>query len=189
MKIRFRKISFLIIFFCLFVQISCTTNSVASNESVEKDVIKNKGYVIGIIDGDTYDLLLDDKTTIRIRMDGIDAPEKGMPFYKVAKKYLSELCFNKNVTYVQTALDAHGRTVAKTYLEDGRECGEELIKAGLAWHFKKYSKEKKLADLEIEARNKKIGIWSDPNPIAPWDIRKLHRQGISTKDSFEISNN
>lgn len=175
-------------YICLLL-ISVFFSSCVSNPSNVENKSNNKGYVIGIIDGDTYDLLLEDKTTIRIRMDGVDAPEKGMPFYKVSKKYLSELCFNKNVTFVQTALDAHSRTVAKTYLEDGRECGEELIKAGLAWHFKKYSTEKKLADLEIEARNKKLGIWSDPRPIAPWEIRKLHRQGISTKDSFDISKN
>ncbi len=175
------------VFFLLIYLSSCTPN-VKSGE-VEKTSKKTFGYVIGIIDGDTYDLLLEDKTTIRIRMDGIDAPEKGMPFYKVSKKYLSELCFNKNVIYEQTAQDAHSRIVAKTYLDDGRECGEELIKAGLAWHFKKYSTEKKLADLEIEARNKKIGIWSDPRPMSPWDNRKYHREGISTKDSFEISNN
>ncbi|MFN8297265.1 MAG: thermonuclease family protein [Chitinophagales bacterium] len=175
------------VFFLLIYFSSCAPN-VKSSE-VENTQQKTIGYVIGIIDGDTYDLLLEDKTTIRIRMDGIDAPEKGMPFYKVSKKFLSELCFNKNIIYDQTAQDAHSRIVAKTYLEDGRECGEELIKAGLAWHFKKYSTEKKLADLEIEARDKKIGIWSDPRPIAPWEIRKLHRQGISTKDSFDVTEN
>lgn len=173
------------VFFLLIYFSSCTPKSASVEQAAENTV----GYVVGIIDGDTYDLLLEDKSTIRIRMDGIDAPEKGMPFYKVSKKYLSELCFNKNVTYVKTDDDAHGRIVAKTYLEDGRECGEELIKAGLAWHFRKYSSEKKLADLEIDARNKKIGIWSDPRPIAPWEIRRLHREGISTKDSFSISNN
>lgn len=185
MRIKLYQILSLVILF--FSQISCTTNSVASKDNTEKKIIKNNGYVIGIIDGDTYDLLLEDKSKIRVRLDGIDAPEKGMPFYKLAKKYLSDLCFNKYVTYVQTTLDGHGRTVAKTYLEDGRECGEQLIKAGLAWHFKKYSTEKKLADLEIEARNKKIGIWSDPRPIPPWEVRKLHNQGISTKDSFKTS--
>ncbi len=171
--------------FCLISFLSCNTNN---NKAKEQNSNKNNGFVIGIIDGDTYDLLLEDKTTIRIRMDGIDAPEKGMPFYKVSKKYLSDLCFNKNIVYLQTDVDAHKRVVAKTYLEDGRECGEELIKAGLAWHFKKYSTERKLSDLEIDARYKKLGIWSDPRPIAPWEIRKLHKQGISTKDSFDIKN-
>ena len=147
----FNKIQFYILFICLS---SCST----SVNSKDRNSNNQKGYVVGIIDGDTYDLLLEDKSTVRIRMDGIDAPEKGMPFYRVSKKYLSDLCFNKNVIYLKTALDANNRIVAKTYLDDGRECGEELLKVGLAWHFKKYSSEKKLSDLEIEARNKKIGI-------------------------------
>ena len=150
---------------------------------------QTSGKVIAIIDGDTYDLLLESKSTIRIRMDGIDAPEKGMPFYRVAKNYLGELCFNKNITILKTDDDIHGRIVAKSYLEDGRELGQEMIKAGLAWHFKKYSSDKVLADLENQARKNKVGLWIEPNPLAPWEIRKLHRQGISTKDKFVNSEN
>ncbi|MDI9312374.1 MAG: thermonuclease family protein [Limnohabitans sp.] len=145
------------------------------------------GLVVGVMDGDTYDLLTENKRKIRVRMHGIDAPEKGMPFNKVAKKFLSNLIFNKKVSIIITDEDNHGRIVAKTYTSDGKECGEELLKAGLAWHYKKYNSEKKLAQMEIEARRKKIGIWSDANPIAPWEIRKLRRQGISTKSKFNLS--
>lgn len=164
--------------------ISLSFYHLANGQQKNKSI---KGYVVGIMDGDTYDLLLDDKTKIRIRMHGIDAPEKGMPFSRVSKKFLSNLCFNKTVTIIKTDDDGHGRIVAKTYTSDGKECGEELLKAGLAWHYKKYNSEKKLAQMEIEARRKKIGIWSDANPIAPWEIRKLRRQGISTKSKFNLS--
>lgn len=118
-------------------------------------------------------------------MDGIDAPEKGMPYYKVAKSYLGQLCFQKTIIFIKTDDDNHGRVVAKSFLEDGRELGQEMIKAGFAWHFKKYSSDTLLANLEIEAREQKIGLWSDTRPIPPWEIRKLHRQGISTIDSFK----
>lgn len=172
------------IILCLVLFASCTSNSIKSNDSGEAKEISGK--VIKIIDGDTYDLLTADKQTLRVRMEGIDAPEKGMPFYKVSKNYLGSLCFQKNVTIKVIETDVHERLVADTYL-DSIELGQEMLKAGLAWHFKKYSSDETLAQLEKEARNNKIGLWSDPNPIAPWEIRRLHREGISTKDSFSFS--
>ncbi len=144
------------------------------------------GKVISIIDGDTYDILLDGNKAIRVRMEGIDAPEKGMPFYKVAKKYLGKLCFEKDIRLEITGTDNRERTLAFSYLQDGSELSHEMIKAGLAWHFKKYSSDASLSNLEIEAKNSKLGLWADNNPMPPWKNRKLHREGISTKDSFKI---
>jgi micrococcal nuclease len=146
---------------------------------------ENKGKVIAIIDGDTYDILEDGNQTVRIRMEGIDAPEKGMPFYRVAKNYLGKLCFEKNVRLEVTGKDNHGRTLAFSFLDDGSELSHEMIKAGLAWHFKKYSSDSVLSNLEIEARNSKLGLWADIHPMPPWKNRRLHREGISTKDSFK----
>ncbi len=163
---------------------SCTSNSVKSTDST--DLKEITGKVIKIVDGDTYDLLTADKQTLRIRMEGIDAPEKGMPFYKVSKNYLGSLCFQKEVTIKVIEKDGHDRLVADTYLDE-KELGQEMIKAGLAWHFKKYSSDEILAQMEILARNNKVGLWIDPRPIGPWEIRKLHRDGISTKDSFDIT--
>ena len=145
--------------------------------------------MIGIIDGDTYDILIEGNSTIRVRMEGIDAPEKGMPYYKVAKKHLSELCFGKQVILKNTSKDNHSRTLAFSYLEDGKELSHEMIKVGLAWHFKKYNSDSDLAELEMEAKNSKIGIWTDDNPMPPWENRELHRSGVSTKDSFDIQEN
>lgn len=64
-----------------------------------------------------------------------------------------------------------------------------MIRAGFAWHFKKYSSDSDLSELEMEARNKKVGLWADDDPMPPWENRKLHRQGISTKDSFNTTEN
>lgn len=142
------------------------------------------GKVIAIQDGDTYDLLLDNNTTQRIRMEGIDAPEKGMPFYKTSKQYLASLCFGKQVTVKVTGDGGSGRLLGFTYLEDGSELSHAMLKAGMAWHFKKYNDDPDLAQLETTARKMKTGLWVDPKPMAPWDNRSLHREGISTKDSF-----
>ena len=157
-------------------------------KSEERRNINNNDYIFGkvirIWDGDTYDLLTDDNRTIRIRMEGIDAPEGGMPFYKVSKNYLGELCFGKRVKFKSTGKDHYGRYLGFTYLDDGTELCHEMIKAGLAWHYKKHNSDDDLASLEIEAQNAKLKIWSNKDPIPPWEIRRLRRQGISTRDSL-----
>ncbi len=163
------------------IQLSSCDNSI--DTSNQKRI---PGKVIAIIDGDTYDLLVEGKKTVRVRMEGIDAPERGMPYYRVAKQYLGSLCFGKTVILQVTGIDNHGRYLGFTYLDDGRELSHEMIKAGMAWHFKKYSSDKVLAKLELEARDAKRGLWKDKNPMSPWRNRSLHRQGISTKDSFNV---
>ncbi|MBS1745596.1 MAG: thermonuclease family protein [Bacteroidetes bacterium] len=156
----------------------------AHQEKFNNSVVSGK--VIGIVDGDTYDILLNGKKTMRVRMEGIDAPEKGMPFYRKAKNYLASLCFGKIVRVEIHSTDSNGRLIAFTYLDDGRELSHEMIKAGMAWHFKKYNHDADLEKLEVAARKSKTGLWIDPSPMPPWTNRFLHRKGISTKDSFQI---
>ena len=117
-------------------------------------------------------------------MDGIDAPERGMPFNKVSKKYLSDLIFGKFVRIKINKLDRHGRSIAQTYLFDGTDISLEMIRAGLAWHYKEYSSNEVYSTIEKEAREGKIGLWKEKDPIPPWEVRKLHRNGISTKEMF-----
>lgn len=173
-------------FFLLFIFIvSCTSRS--NNIQSLKKGNTVSGKVIAIIDGDTYDVLLYGNKTVRVRMEGIDAPEKGMPFYQKSKKYLSDLCFGKQIKIKITGVDNYERILAYSFLEDGKELSQEMIKAGLAWHFKKYNSDSELSELEREAKTLRKGLWIDENPMSPWENRKLHRNGISTKDSFNIS--
>lgn len=146
-----------------------------------------EGKVIGIIDGDTFDLLNDSNKTYRIRMEGIDAPEKGMPFYQVAKKHLGSLCFGQRVAMRITQSESGNRKIGFTYISAGTELSHEMIRAGLAWHFVKYNADQDLAALEQEARKERRGLWKDPNPLPPWEIRKIRRSGQSTKELFNIS--
>ncbi len=171
----------LFLFISALVLYSCN----GSNHN-EPELNSNTGKVVGIIDGDTYDVLLNGNETVRIRMEGIDAPEKGMPFYKKAKNHLSILCFDKVVRLEVRETDSHGRKIAFSYLEDGTELSHEMIKAGFAWHFKKYNNNSELAQLEINASEARIGLWVDESPMPPWQNRSLHRNGISTKDSLVI---
>jgi endonuclease YncB( thermonuclease family) len=100
-----------------------------------------------------------------------------MPFYKVSTKHLSHLIYSKYVKIEFEKKDRYGRWVAKGYIDDS-DISEEMIKAGMAWHFKKYSDNEILSNLEIKARNLKVGLWQEPTPVEPWKYRKLHRNGI-----------
>jgi len=132
------------------------------------------GRVIKIVDGDTYDILINGKQ-LRIRMDGIDAPERGQPYSKISKEYLGRLCDGETIRLEIKSKDRFGRTVAKSWVSGNRELGAEMIRAGMAWHFKKYSDDIRLGRLEQQARQERVGLWADPKPIAPWDYRKMKR--------------
>ena len=147
------------------------------------------GKVIKIVDGDTYDILLENNTTKRIRMDGIDAPERGMPFYKSAKDYLGTLCFGQTVHVQQTNIDRYERTVAKTYRLKGEELGLMMIEAGYAWHFKKYNTDKSMAKAEINARISRAGLWIDELPVAPWDWRQRKKNGFGAGKKLQSVQN
>jgi endonuclease YncB( thermonuclease family) len=146
-----------------FIFLSCNLNSEVNGGRIA-------GNVVRIVDGDTYDIIVDGKQT-RIRMFGIDAPERGMDYYKVSKQYLGELCMNQGIHLEIVNTDRYGRIVAKSFLADGRELGAEMIRAGMAWHFKRYSDDEVLATLETTARENQVGLWSISNPIPPWDYR------------------
>ena len=138
----------------------------------EKNNFKTTYYkVIGIKDGDTFVLLIGGKEQ-NVRLAHIDCPEKNQPFGKKAKQYASNLCFGKKVSILgKNRYDRNKRLIAELILPDGRNINKEMVKAGLAWHFKKYSKDETYARLELEARKKLTAIWGDKNPVAPWDWR------------------
>lgn len=109
-----------------------------------------------------------------------------MPFYRVAKHYLSKLSIHQEVTAQITQKDHYNRFIAYSYLNNGDELSREMLKAGLAWHYKQYNDDPELANMEREARRLKKGLWVDKNPKAPWEIRKIRRSGVSTKNLFNI---
>lgn len=128
------------------------------------------GPIVSVLDGDTLDVL-HNRQPERIRLNGIDCPEKGQAFGQKAKQFTSTLVKGKEVTIHVLRKDRHGRTVADVVLPDGTNVSRELIRAGLAWWYRQYSKDVSLGALEEEARQTKRGLWGDPNPIPPWEIR------------------
>ncbi len=130
-----------------------------------------KAKVIGVHDGDSITVLTSDNKQIKVRLEGIDCPELKQDFGQKAKQATSALCFGKDVRVQQTGKDRYGRTLAYVYV-DNICVNKELLKQGMAWHFKKYNSDPELAKLENIARSQKIGLWSQPNPVAPWEFRR-----------------
>lgn len=134
------------------------------------------GKVIGVMDGDTIEVLDATKTSHRIRLEGIDAPEKAQPFGNRSKQHLSDLVFGKQVVVQFNKTDKYGRTVGKV-LANGKDANLEQVRAGFAWHYKEYQKEQSAsdrvayADAETSARTGKMGLWLDPKPMPPWEWR------------------
>jgi endonuclease YncB( thermonuclease family) len=116
--------------------------------------------------------LMRDKETITIRLEGIDAPEKNQSFGDKAKAALAAMTSGKTVTIKKTSADKYGRIIGYV-VADGVEVNAKLVEDGFAWHFKKYNDEKRFAELELQARQAKRGLWSEANPLPPWDYRAL----------------
>lgn len=138
--------------------------------------------VIGVKDGDTIELLRNGKPET-VRLFGVDTPEKKQAYGERSKQFTSDLVFGKTVRLIEHNKDRYGRTVGTIILPDGRSLNEELVKNGFAWHYAAYSNDKKLANLEANARRFKRGLWQDPNPVAPWDFRKEKRSGSSSTET------
>ena len=139
------------------------------------------GTVVRITDGDTVVVLDANKVQYKIRLVGIDAPEKKQAFGKKSKDNLSTLVAGKFVVVEYDKLDRYKRVLGKILLS-GEDMNLEQVASGLAWHYKKYQREQTQADrllyseAEIDARNAKRGLWYDPNPIPPWEYRKSKRK-------------
>ena len=130
------------------------------------------GKVISIQDGDTITILTEDNQSIKIRLEGIDCPERNQDFGTRARQFTSDLAYFKHVKIVKSGIDRFGRTLGFVILPDGKNLNHELLRAGLAWHYKKYNQDPYLANLEEKAKENGLGLWSLPNPIPPWDFRR-----------------
>lgn len=133
------------------------------------------GKVISVADGDTITILVD-KIKHRIRLAEIDAPElKGQPYGKASKAHLSALVHNKLVLVEYTKKDRYGRLIG-TVTSQKVNVNEAMVKAGLAWHYKFYSKSKILSTMEKKAKADKAGLWKQNKPVAPWTFRRAKKQ-------------
>jgi endonuclease YncB( thermonuclease family) len=169
-----------------FLIIALLIGIISCNPAVGKgsadNTLYNSGYtagskpstykVIGIKDGDTFSVLMDGKEQI-IRLAHIDCPEKTQPFGARAKAFVSDQAFGRYVSLAHNnKYDRNHRLIAEVILSDGCNLNKELVKNGLAWHFKKYSDDTTYAALENKARRARLGVWKDHNSVAPWEWRR-----------------
>jgi endonuclease YncB( thermonuclease family) len=150
-----------------------------------------EGKVVKVADGDTITIMDDSGNKHRIRLGGIDAPEKDQPYGKESTQSLLELTSGKTVVIEYEKRDRYKRIIGKVLVDPPGEmfcmaldcvkkidAGLEQIKRGLAWHYKKYQGEQNEEDrgtygeAEVEAREKLLGLWSDGLAISPWEWRR-----------------
>jgi endonuclease YncB( thermonuclease family) len=148
-----------------------------------------EGTVVKIADGDTITVLDSNKEQHRIRIAGIDAPEKKQAFGNASGKRLGELVARKEVRVEFNKHDRYGRIIGKVWVKppDCPTCGMTLdvglaqITTGMAWWYRKYANEQSPEDqgryefAEQEAKAKKVGLWQDKNPQSPWEFRRTSR--------------
>ena len=149
------------------------------------------GRVIRVTDGDTIVVLDSANVQHKIRLTGIDAPERKQAFGTKSKDNLSESVAGKFVVVEHEKRDRYERILGKVLLNN-QDMNFEQVKAGLAWHYKYYQKEQtpadrvKYSDMEREARMEKRGLWYEANPVPPWDYRKAERKQKKAMEPFEI---
>jgi endonuclease YncB( thermonuclease family) len=139
------------------------------------------GRVVRVTDGDTIVILDSANAQHKIRLQGIDAPERKQAFGTKSKDHLSDSVAGKFVVVEYEKRDYYKRILGKVLLSH-QDMNLEQIKAGLAWHYKKYQKEQTPSDralyseAEIKAKEAKRGLWHDPEPVPPWEYRKSKRK-------------
>jgi micrococcal nuclease len=127
------------------------------------------GPVVSVLDGDTIEVLHNTRPE-RVRLSGIDCPEKGQAFGKRAKQAASELVFGKQVRLQTHGKDKYGRTLADVLLLDETNVNHALVRDGWCWWYQKYAPGDTVLEwLEKEAREAKKGLWTDPQPVPPWE--------------------
>lgn len=134
------------------------------------------GKVVSVADGDTITVLDAENNQHKIRLMGIDAPEKSQPFGQASKKNLSNLVFAKTVTVEWLKRDRYKRVIGKVLFEKMDVCLEQ-VKSGFAWHYKQYEREQLVddrslyANAEVSARKERVGLWADADPVEPSKYR------------------
>ena len=138
------------------------------------------GRVVKVSDGDTITVLDRTNTQHKVRLAGIDAPEKKQPFGNVSRLSLAQLVAGKQVRVESDETDRYGRAVGVVFAA-GLDVNRQQIERGLAWWYRAYAREQTPANqmaysrAEDKAREAHLGLWIDPGPMAPWDWRRARR--------------
>jgi len=144
----------------------------------DASIPNNLYQVVGITDGDTLTAIDNEQKQYKVRLSDIDAPEKHQDFGEKSKQVLSNLVFNKNVKIDIKQIDKYGRFIGRVYIGNV-DVSLEMVKLGMAHHYKKYSTDQQIASAEEYAKTNKIGLWSNPNPTNPEQFRHSKKESKS----------
>lgn len=151
------------------------TPQAENHESASMPSVTWQGKVVSVHDGDTIKVMREERP-VKIRLNGIDAPELRQDFGTQSKKTLSRLVFGKVVGVRAVDIDRYGRTVGIIYLPDGTNVNYAMVRSGMAWWYRQYAPDDTtLAEYEQEAREAKRGLWSRGDAVAPWEYRRHRR--------------
>lgn len=170
---------------CLYLGLHLISASVNVSPK-PRPILTFTAKVVGVKDGDTF-MLLSNQKELTLRLSDVDCPEKRQPFGTAAKKFASDFCFGKTVQ-IRTAnkKDRYHRLIGEIYF-NGSCLNKELVRNGLAWQYVQYSKDIAYRKLEQAARLKKVGIWTEKHPVAPWEWRKQRKQASKRKKELRRS--
>jgi len=132
-------------------------------------------HVISVSEGDAI-TVRHERRMVRIRLRGVDCPEKGQPYFNEAKRFTSFMADNRDVLVRPLGKDARGRTIADVILPGGKSLNQELLQEGLAWWDRKHSNDQAMKDLQDVAQAGKRGLWSEAKPIPPWEWKNRKRR-------------
>ncbi len=173
------------------VEITRLTNT-AGLDCLPDNVTARKCSLIGpvtrVSDGDSITVANDAGLKHKIRLRGIDTPELGQPYGTEAKDFMRSLVDQQRVCIEGDELDRYNRILGTVFLDDDN-INLKVIKAGYAWHYKFYQDEQTpenrqaYSDAEVQARQANSGLWTEPDPIAPWDWRKGVRPESKQKNT------
>jgi endonuclease YncB( thermonuclease family) len=134
--------------------------------------------VVGVHDGDTLTCLDETNTQQKVRLAEIDAPELGQDYGKVSREALAEMVFGKTVTVSEEGKDRYGRWIAHMQV-NGIDVNRQQVATGNAWHYADYSRDPTLATLQTDAQTRRLGLWSQPEPVPPWDYRQTVKKATA----------
>lgn len=135
------------------------------------------GKVVKVIDGDTVEVLTHRNTKVRIRLHGIDAPEKHQAYGNKSRLFLASLIAGKEITVKNKGKDIYNRTLGILYYQNS-DINAKMVSNGYAWayRYKNIPSNKAMVSLEKQAKKKRLGLWRDKNPIEPWKFRKANKK-------------
>lgn len=128
------------------------------------------GTLDRVVDGDTLDVMIDGKK-FRVQLMELDSPERGQRFFQEASTSLRELTSGRPLAITLGGKDRYKR-YHSTVMVDGKDVALEQIRLGMGWVFEEHRRDEALMGLERDAREKRLGLWADEKPIAPWDFRR-----------------